>query len=536
MRKVTRTIGCLLVTLAAATGAQSAPDRLLQGEALFESLLGNHLDALLVLNSGPSPRGAAGIADAQLALGLGGTVAKDIKTRPVDPEALQARNRDAYRLALYYYHRREPALAMKALDSIEGKAAGVSATDQDYLRALLYMEFGRFRDAAGLLYELPLAQRPGGYTQYNMGIAQIKSGNEERGRSTLAGLGRSGSGDAEVAALKDLANIKLAYRYLQEGSFEQARESFNRVRLDGPFTNQALLGSGWTLFAMGQTDRAIVSWSVLHKQEAINDTVIEAKMALPYAYSKLGAHGKAANLYAHAVELLESEIARLDAASEAVRKGELGRAIVDSTSAQGDDWFIALSRDSERPAFFLPLLLANEEFREQAGQLHRLALVAGRVERGHRSAAADIEYASLKQKHFKNALPAAEKELSAVYEAIKRIVPPAPETADAANTAAKPVAEIVLLKQTYDDFLETRKAAAEYSRRLPEYGRELAALSKALKRVDKKLDQAIAATGKQVEAKALAILDQKRGQLKGYHHNALFALAESYDFATGRKQ
>ena len=57
-----------------------------------------------------------------------------------------------------------------------------------------------------------------------------------------------------------------------------------------------------------------------------------------------------------------------------------------------------------------------------------------------------------------------------------------------------------------------------------------------MERLEKKLNLAIAGMDKQVEAVALAILDQKRSQLNSYHHKALFALAESYDFATGKKQ
>ena len=543
MRWPVGTVCFALLALPITVQAQTGSSRLLQGEVRYESLLGHHLDALLVYNSGLSSGRAqsspveAGITDARLALSLSKTVEHQLKADTGDEDGRQSRNRSAYQLAWFYYKSRKPMQALEMLERIEGKAEGVSGTDIDYLRALIYLEVGRFRDAAGLLYELPLAHRPGGYTQYNMAMAQLLSGNEERGRSTLESLGRTRTSDPDLLALKDLANIKLGYRYLQEGMLEHARDSFNRVRLDGPFTNQALLGSGWTLFSMGQIERAIVSWSVLHKKEAINDTVIEAKMALPYAYSKLGVHGKAANLYAHAVELLESEIAGLDAASEAVRNGELGRAIVDSRSTQGEDWFDGLARDSEQPSLYLPLLLANDEFRKQAAMLHQLALFDSRIEQGLNSVAASIEYAKLAQKNYKAALPAAEKELSAVYRQIKNILPADPsQKNDTANRPAEPVAEVALLKHTYDNYLEARKARAEYIERVPEYVRELAVLSERMERLEKKLNRAIAGMDKQVEAVALAILDQKRSQLNSYHHKALFALAESYDFATGKKQ
>ena len=536
MRRFTGSVCCLLLILPIVAHAQNGIDRLLKGEILYESLQDHHLDALVRINADRlNASSELSATDSQLALGLSSDVEKNIQTRSSDTRIQQSKYRDTYQLAWFYYSERKPAEALAALDSIEGKADGVSSSDIEYLRALLYLSIGRFDDAAVLLYELPLIDRPRGYTQYNLALAYLQSGNEERGRSMLESLGRMNTGDADLLALKDMANIKLGYRYLQQGSLEQAKASFDLVRLDGPFTNQALLGSGWTLFSMSQIERAIVAWSLLHKQEAINDTVIEAKMALPYAYSKLGVHGKAANLYAQAIELLESEIARLDASSEAIRKGGLSRAIVDNHTTQGDDWLTRLSQRSEQAEFYLPLLLANDEFRDQANHLSRLAQLKSRIETGLSTVDVISEVARLKRKHYDAALPAAEKEQSAIYQEMKSILPPVPQQTDSPDKRADTLPEITLLQQTYDNFAELRKATAEYNRQLPEYSRELAGLATKLKRLDQKMGQAIADTGKQLDAIALTTLERKRSQLKSYHHKALFALAESYDFATGNR-
>ena len=540
--RVSGSICCILLILPIVTHAQNELDRLLKGEIQYESLQANHLDALLRIYAFKpstdklSEPGELSATDLQLSLGLSSAVESKIKTRSSDKRIQQSKNRDAFQLAWFYYNERKPAQALEVLDNIEGKADGVSLSDIEYLRALLYIHAGSFKAAAKLLYELPLIDQPRGYTQYNLALAQLQSDNEERGSSRLASLGRMNTSDADLLALKDMANLKLGYRYLQQGNLEQAKASFDLVRLDGPFTNQALLGSGWTLFSMSQLKRAIVAWSLLHKQEAINDTVIEAKMALPYAYSKLGVHGKAANLYAQAVELFESEIAHLDASIEAIRKGDLNQAIINNHTTQGDDWFIRLSSRSEQAEFYLPLLLANNEFRDQADKLSQLAQLKNRIELGLTSVAASSEFARLKRKYYGTNLPAAEKELSAIDQDMKNIIPSVSQQTDTPNKRENMIPEIALLQQTYDNVLEAHKASAEYNRQLPEYSRELAELATELKGLDPKLSQAIANTGKQVEAIALTTLDRKRNQLKSYHHNALFALAESYDFATGNRQ
>lgn len=542
MFRLTATICTIVLMLPLAAHAQDGTGRLLKGEIQYESLQGNHLDALLRYDAHTASieqlpaSSQPSAADLRLALGLSSAVEKNIKTRSADKVTQETKNRDAYRLAWFYYNNRKPVQAIEALDSIKGKADGVSLSDIEYLRALAYLKVGRFKAAADLLHELPLIDRPRGYTLYNLAMAQLQGGNEERGRSTLASLGRINTSDADLLALKDMANIKLGYRYLQEGSLEQAKASFSRARLDGPFTSQALLGSGWTSFSMGQIERAIVAWSLLHEQEVINDAVIEAKMALPYAYSKLDAHGKAANLYAHTVELFESEIARLDASSDAIRKGELSRAIISHASTRAEDWHVSLSGRNEQALVYLPLLLADDEFRDQADRLRQLAQLSRRIELELSSIPASIEFASLKRKHFKTALPAAEKDLSAIYQEMKKIIPAGSPPADSQNKTINKIPEVILLQQTYDNYLKARKASADYNQQLPEYIRELSVLSKKLKRHNQQLDRAIAITGKQVDALALAALDQKRNRLKSYYHDALFALAESYDFATGKKQ
>ena len=537
MRRLTGSICCIFFILPIVAHAQNGHDRLLKGEILYESHQGHHLDALLRIYADQlNASSELSAADSQLALGLSSAVENNIKTRSNDNRIQQSKNRDAYLLAWFYYNDEKPTQALEVLDSIEGKADGVSLSDIEYLRALLDISTGRFEDAAVLLYELPLIDRPRGFTQYNLALAYLQSGNEERGRSMLASLGRMNTSDADLLALRDIANIKLGYRYLQQDSLEQAKSSFDLVRLDGPFTNQALLGSGWTLFSMNQIERATLAWSLLYKQEAISDTVIEAKMALPYAYSKLGVHGKAANLYAQTVELLESEIDRLDASSEAIHKGDLSQAIVNNHTTQGDDWFTRLSRRTEQTEYYLPLLLADDEFRDQANNLSRLAQLKNRIESGLTTVGVMSEVARLKRKYYDANLPAAEKQHSAIYQELKNILPSEPQQTDTPSKRVDVIPEIALLQKSYDNYVEASKATAEYNRQLPEYSRELAELETKLKRLDQKLSQAIASTGKQLDAIALTALDRKRGQLKSYLHSALFALAESYDFATRNRQ
>ena len=251
-------------------------------------------------------------------------------------------------------------------------------------------------------------------------------------------------------------------------------------------------------------------------------------MALPYAYSKLGAHGKAANLYAHAIKVIEAEISRLGTSIDAINNGELLQTIVNESANPGDEWYVDFSRRStEQQQYYLPLLLYSDEFRAAAGSVHELALLKNRIEQALDSVAAAIELGKSKQKHYASTLPAAGKELTTIQARIKHIL---------AHGTRQPGAEIQQLQTAYADYLQVRTETTEYHRALPGYLSELNNLAKKLGTVNKKLATAIAHAGEQMASLAISILDRQRTQLQSYHGNALFALAESYDFATDKGQ
>ena len=132
-------------------------------------------------------------------------------------------------------------------------------------------------------------------------------GSEKEGLAVLDKLGLQELSGNGLLALKDKTNLKLAYHYLDRKDAKKAKIYFQRVRIDGPFSNRALLGAGWVAVAEGRFDRALVTWSILHKRAETNYSVQEVLMAMPYAYGKLNAHGNAANLYSHAMDVFSRE-------------------------------------------------------------------------------------------------------------------------------------------------------------------------------------------------------------------------------------
>jgi len=206
----------------------------------------------------------------------------------------EIRNEAAYRLARIYYQKNQPVNALDILEKIEGEMAEDLRVDEAYLRAQVYISTGQFSEAITLLQSIEGDEKYKGFILYNLGIAYIQSGEEKQAISTLDKLGKMSSDNRAVLALKDKANLTLASRLLESGSPQQAKKYFSRVRLNGPFANRALLGSGWANVSLGRFKKALVPWRILHDREVTNAPVQEAMLAVPYAYSKLDYYGQAA--------------------------------------------------------------------------------------------------------------------------------------------------------------------------------------------------------------------------------------------------
>ena len=87
----------------------------------------------------------------------------------------------------------------------------------------------------------------------------------------------------------------------ERGQYNRALVYLNRVRLDGPFSNRALLSAGWANMSGGRPNKAIVSWGVLAKRDATDRATQEAMLALPYAYGQMDLHSQAAAHYSLAL-------------------------------------------------------------------------------------------------------------------------------------------------------------------------------------------------------------------------------------------
>ena len=275
------------------------------------------------------------------------------------------RNEAIYRLAKIYFQKDQPRNALYAIERVSGEVPENITDDLQFLKAQIYMANGRFSDAADILIGIQDSRNLEGFTTYNLGIAFLKDGNEQEGRMYLDKTGLIETDDNLILAIKDKANMALGDKLMEEGDFENAKLILDRVRLAGPLSSRALLGSGWADANQGNFKRAIVPWSTLVTGQITDSSVQEGLLALPYAYGKLNVYSKAALLYNDALNKFSSEIDRLDLSIKSIREGNFLKALVREEIKQDANWVVKLRELPGTPeTYYLLDLMASHDFQE----------------------------------------------------------------------------------------------------------------------------------------------------------------------------
>ncbi len=273
------------------------------------------------------------------------------------------RNDAAYRLARIHFQKQQMEDALLALDRIEGEIPQAIRDDIEFLRANVYLAQGKQLESVEVLKKLQRSDEFGGFAAYNLGIAYLQSGQHSAALEQLEIAGQIKATDESELAIRDKANLVLGTILLEDGEFANALPPLNRVRLDGRFSNQALLSAGWASMSINDYERAVVPWSILAEREVTDSATQEALLALPYAYGKLEIHGRAAIHYGRALDSFGVEIKKLNTSVESIREGKFLEALVREEIRQNKDWVIRLRTLPETPeTYYLMELLASHDF------------------------------------------------------------------------------------------------------------------------------------------------------------------------------
>jgi hypothetical protein len=321
------------------------------------------------------------------------------------------RNEAIFRLARIYFQKDQPVNAQYAVERIRGAVPPEIRDDLDFLRAQILMADGRFAEAARILRDLQDAKSLEGFAAYNLGIALIKDGKELEGRQYLDRTGQINGKDELTLAIKDKANLVLGSKLLQGKNFEGAKQVLDRVRLNGPFSDRALLGSGWADALQGRFERALVPWSTVVTREVTDASVQEAMLAVPYAYGKLNVTGKAALTYGGALEKFGAEVDKLGASIESIREGHFLQALVREEVKQDADWVVKLRELPHTPeTYYLLDLMASHDFQESLKNYLDLEQLRTKLGSWERDLDAFEEIIAQRRAYYEPLLPVIDRE------------------------------------------------------------------------------------------------------------------------------
>ena len=292
--------------------------------------------------------------------------AGEIFARLIDKGAAPpVRDRAWFYLAKIRYQRGFLAEADDAVARIGADLPKSLEEDRLLLQSNLMMARGDYAGAAALLEGVDKQSPLGQYARYNLGVAQVKSGEVDKGVKLLEQIGLTPAPDEEMRALRDKTNLALGFAALQAARPDEARASLQRVRMQGMLSNKALLGFGWAAAELKDPKQALVPWLELAQRDASDAAVLEARIAIPYAYAELGAYGEATEQYNAAIAAYEAEGGRLEESIAAIRSGTLIDGLIERNPGEEMGWFWSIRELPQMPhASHLTQVMAGHEFQE----------------------------------------------------------------------------------------------------------------------------------------------------------------------------
>jgi hypothetical protein len=244
-----------------------------------------------------------------------------------------------------------------------------------------------------------------------------------------------------------------------------------------------LLGFGWSSAALKQPQAALVPWTELAAREPADSAVLEAKLAVPYAYTELGALGRALDGYKQAIAAFERENAELDESIAAIKSGKLVAGLMERNPGEEMGWFWNITGLPEIPhAEHLTQIMAQHEFQE-AFKNYR-----------------DLKFLARNLGLWQERLNALHDRPAGLVDARQR---------DAALS----------------------RAQQEEPTRFDPFGARIADLDKRLHAMAPRVTTLLAEQQQYVQEIAVAALEEQKDRLASYTTEARFAIAQLYDRA-----
>ncbi|MBI3777258.1 MAG: tetratricopeptide repeat protein [Gammaproteobacteria bacterium] len=279
------------------------------------------------------------LAYSYLAYGMHADAATVLQQLPQDALTDELRNQFLIELAMARYQRGDLLGTIKAAQKISGDMSTPLRHRKIGLDASVLLQQKQTDQALALLRTLKGDSEWAIFGYYNLGVILLRDGHRAEAETWLNKVGNNSYSDPESRALRDRANYILGFSALKAQAALQAKNYFQQVPLDSPFSNRALWGVGLTFQTLKEPKQALAAWLELAKRNAADRSVLDGLVAIPYVYAQLGAYDQSVKQYRIALETIQTEIKHVEAAIEQVRIGGMLNVIVDNITQAHSEAF-----------------------------------------------------------------------------------------------------------------------------------------------------------------------------------------------------
>ncbi len=262
------------------------------------------------------------------------------------------------------YKKQQYQQAKQALAHLGNHLASEHQDDYHFLNAQLLLKLGDINGASAAQQQISAVSIFHRYLAINQAMGLIANKQTKQAISALAKvtdlqplvLSKADDDENEqqavtevvitdeLEALLDRANLAMAYLSLEQGQNDQAIDAFKRVRLDSIDSEAAMLGYGWAAANSYDYQTALMVWQQLSNHKLLTLYVLEANVAIGYAYEKMHDSKSAYAAYHLAVDKFHQQQQLLDAELENI----YGRATANngsvSKSEAKNDYILSLLR------------------------------------------------------------------------------------------------------------------------------------------------------------------------------------------------
>lgn len=287
-------------------------------------------------------------------------------------------------IAQMSYSKNQFEQARSALDMIQSALVKQHENNRWLLDTQLLSQEQKWQEAIKTLEKLPRSSVHYPYAQYNLAISMLGEDDSDKARKMLNSLIQKPEKDksSEVKDFSDYAALTLGYHHLDSGNYESARKAFNKVRVESPFLQQALLGLGWTYVGDQNFNMALTPWFELLETPSHSVARLESLIAIPQTLSQISAYQPAIAYFETASSHYINEISALEILLDEIQNSNLFASSFFSTEITTASGMATL--DDLDPALQHPYLsdqLSSNEFQTGIKRIQELTLIRRNMEK-----------------------------------------------------------------------------------------------------------------------------------------------------------